>query len=268
MLKEPPIVLFADPDITSCRPLRSELRRRGAHVLVATSLEQAQEYAELFHPELLVLDDALGSPDVPDPAGYFRNALPAAEMALLHEAPSATPRGWGLGVLYSGSKEAGYELLLEAIEQAFPARLAPREAPVAPPRVVCVDDDRRYLDSVSRLLRRHGYRVTASADARGGLAAVRTLRPDLALVDVAMPEMDGLDVTREIRREFDRLIPVVLVSGRPAAEIRAAGRAHGADACLGKACAPDRLLDVVDYYAADLDSRELELIKPRLLEER
>ena len=103
---------------------------------------------------------------------------------------------------------------------------------------------------------------------RAALAAVRQILPDLALVDVAMPGMDGLEVMREIRREFDRLIPVVLVSGRPPAEVRAAGRAHGADACLGKACDPGRLLDVVDYYAADLDTRELELIKPRLLEER
>jgi DNA-binding response OmpR family regulator len=267
MLKEPPIVLFADSDITSCRPLRSELRRRGARVLVATSLEQAQEYAEIFRPELVVLDEGLTGPDGPDPAAYFRTALPSAEMALLH-APSDTPRGWGLGVLYSGSREGGLGLLLEAIEQAFPTRLARPPVPAEPPRVVCMDDDPRYLDAVSRLLRRHGYRVTASAEGRGGLAAVREVMPDLALVDVAMPEMDGFDVTRQIRREFDRLIPVVLVSGRPAGEVRAAGRAHGADACLGKACDPGRLLDVVDYYAADLDARELELIKPRLLEDR
>ena len=268
MLKEPPIVLFADSDITSCRPLRSELRRRGARVLVATSLEQAQEYAEIFRPELLVLDEGLTGPDGPDPAAYFRTALPSAEMALLHAAPSDTPRGWGLGVLYSGSREGGQGLLLEAIEQAFPTRLAPPAVPTPLPRVVCVDDDLRYLESVSRLLRRHGYRVYTSPEARGGLAAVREIMPDLALVDVAMPEMDGYDVTRQIRQEFDRLIPVVLVSGRPAGEVRATGRANGASACLGKACDPGRLLDVVDYYAADLDARELELIKPRLLEDR
>jgi DNA-binding response OmpR family regulator len=268
MLKEPPIVLFADSDITSCRPLRSELRRRGARVLVATSLEQAQEYAELFNPELLVLDEDLASPEIPDPAAYFRNALPSAEMALLRSAPSSTPRGWGLGLLYSGTKEGGHELLLEAIEQAFPARLGRTSMPPASPRVLCVDDDPLCLNSLSRLLTRHGYRVFTSENPREAVSAVRGLMPDLALVDVSMPGMDGYDVTREIRRQFAALIPVVLISGRPAIEGRAAGRVHGANDYVAKPCDPRHLLDIVDYYAADLDTRELELIKPRLMEDR
>lgn len=267
MRKEPPVVLFADPDITSCRPLRTELRRRGARVLVATSFEQAQEYAELFRPELLVLDEGLASPEVPEPAEYFRSALPSAEMALLRSQPSGTPRGWGLGLLYSGTKESSHELLLEAILQAFPTRLA-GAAPPGSARVLCVDDDRRCLSSLSRLLTHHGYRVAAYDDPCAAIHAIREVLPDLALLDVAMPGMDGLEMTRAIRREFADLIPVVLISGRPSEEGRAAGRSLGASYYVEKPCDPLRLLDVVDYYAGDLDARELELLKPRLLEAR
>ncbi len=267
MRKESPIILFADPDITSCRPLRTELRRRGARVLVATSLEQAQEYAELFQPELLVLDEDLVSDEVPDPAAYFRRTLPAAEMALLRSRPSDTPRGWGLGLLYSGTKEASHELLLEAILQSFPTRLAGTAAPGSA-RVLCVDDDRLCLSSYSRLLTHHGYRVAAFDDPRAALHAIKEVLPDLALLDVAMPGVTGLEMTREIRREFADLIPVVLISGYPSAEGRAEGRALGASHYVAKPCDPLRLLDVVDYYAGDLDARELELLKPRLLEAR
>ena len=265
MLMEPPTILFVDPDITAMRPLRSELRRRGARVMMATSIHEAVETVRATPPDVLVLDEDLTDPDIADPVLYFREALPSAEIALLRTRPSETPRGWGLGLIYSGTKRSANDMLLEAILQAFPRRLSqaePRTLPAA--LVLCVDDDRQCLNSVSRLLTRHGYRVVAHDDPRTALGVMKEAVPDLALLDVMMPGMDGLEMTKEIRREFADLVPVVLLTAKQSEEDREAGRAHGASYHVAKPCDPQRLLDVVDYYAGDLDAQERELLESRL----
>lgn len=265
MTTDAPVVLFVDPDITLMRPLRSELRRRGARVLRADSIRQAVEMTELFKPDVLVLDEDLSDPVIADPVAYFRDALPSAEMALLRSKPSETPRGWGLGLLYSGTKRGAGDMLLEAILQTFPRRLDQAEPHVlSPALVLCVDDDRQCLASISRLLTRHGYRVVTHDDPKAALDAMKSAPPDLALLDVKMPGMDGYEMTREIRRAFAEKVPVVLLSGLRSEEDQRAGRENGASYFVAKPCDPRRLLDVVDYYAGDLDAQERELLESRL----
>jgi DNA-binding response OmpR family regulator len=265
MLSEAPVVLFVDPDLTETRPLRSELRRRGARVLQAASIRQALGLIQEAKPDVLVLDEDLSDPDIPDPPTWFREALPSAEMALLRSRPSDTPRGWGLGLIYSGTKRGAGDMLLEAILQAFPRRLSQAEPrTLAPALVLCVDDDRQCLASVSRLLTRHGYRVVTHDDPKTALGAMKESVPDLALLDVMMPGMDGFEMTREIRREFAGLVPVVLLTAKQSEQDRAAGRENGASYLVAKPCDPSRLLDVVDYYAGDLDAQERELLEARL----
>jgi len=265
MLMESPTVLFVDPDITALRALRSELRRRGARVMLATSIREALEAIKRTPPDVLVLDEELSDPEIADPVVYFREALPSAEMALLRSRPSDTPRGWGLGLIYSGTKRTAGDMLLEVILQAFPRRLSQAEPMTLPAALVlCVDDDRQCLNSVSRLLTRHGYRVVAYDDPKTALDVMKEAVPDLALLDVMMPGMDGLEMTREIRREFADLVPVVLLTAKQSDEDKVAGRANGASYHVAKPCDPQRLLDVVDYYAGDLDAQERELLEARL----
>ena len=265
MLMESPSVLCVDADISALRALRSELRRRGARVSLATSIREAVDAVKRAPPDVLVLDEDLTDPEIADPVLHFRETLPSAEIALLRSRPSETPRGWGLGLIYSGTKRTAGDMLLEVILQAFPRRLSQAEPKTLPAALVlCVDDDRQCLNSVSRLLTRHGYRVVAHDDPKTALGVMKEAVPDLALLDVMMPGMDGFEMTREIRREFADLVPVVLLTAKQSAEDKEAGKQNGASYHVAKPCDPQRLLDVVDYYAGDLDAQERELLESRL----
>ncbi len=265
MVKETPVFLFAEGDATPTRPLRAELRRRGARVLRAGSLDEAIREADRCPPDLFVLDDHLDGSRVPDVAAFFRASHPRAEIILLIREPAELPRGLGLGLLYSGGRDVGNESLLEVILSAFPGRLtASGSKENLLGRILCVDDDAAFLRSLRRLLRRHGYQVSAYEDAGAALAAIPSDAPDLALLDVAMPGMDGLGLAREIRHGYGRLIPIVFLSGRTSSAVRAAGYLHGASYFVAKGSDPSALLDVVDYYAADLDTKERELLEARM----
>lgn len=260
----PPVVLFADRDLASTRPLRQELRRRGARALMAETLPQALRAAELFHPELVVLSDDLGGPQPYALVEQLQSLLPRAEIILLAAEPSNIPEGVGLGLLFAAPKPVARATLLDVIESAFPGRLPAGAATPAPCTVLCVDDDRAYLESIRRVLARHGCRVSAFDDPRGALGALGRLAPDLALLDIRMPGMDGRELAREIRRETGGLVPIVMLSAFSTGADMAAAYAHGADYYLTKPCEPRQLLDVVDYYSGDLDSEERELLQARL----
>ncbi len=264
MAANAPVILIADLDLTSTRPLRVELRRRAARVLMASTAEQAVQLAELFPPDFILLDGGLRDAARGDLVTLFQTSCPRAEILLLAPESAGFPSGAGLGLLFSSVKPVSNETLLEVMAQACPRLRATGAEKVPAPTVLCVDDDRRFLQSLSRLLSRHGYKVAAFDDPRGALDALREVAPDCAVVDVAMPGLDGLAVTDAIRREYRDLIPVVLLSAKDSQADVEEGMKHGAKRYLTKPCEPWKLLDVVDYYAADLDPQERELLEPRM----
>ena len=83
-------------------------------------------------------------------------------------------------------------------------------------KITLVDDDENIVTSVSLALESHGHEVKAYYDGASGLAALENEPPDLAILDVKMPRMDGLEVLQRIRaeEEFKRLPVVILSSSR------------------------------------------------------
>jgi two-component system, OmpR family, response regulator MprA len=101
------------------------------------------------------------------------------------------------------------------------------------PSVLLVDDDARILRMLERTLAAEGYDVTAVADGGTALARIERSLPDLVVLDVAMPGLDGLAVTRRLRAK--RLpVPILLLTARDALEERVAGLDAGADDYLVK----------------------------------
>jgi two-component system response regulator MprA len=99
--------------------------------------------------------------------------------------------------------------------------------------VLLVDDDPRILRMLERTLSAEGYAVAAVADGGAALARVERSVPDLIVLDVAMPGLDGLAVTRRVRAK--RLaVPILLLTARDALEDRVAGLDAGADDYLVK----------------------------------
>jgi two-component system phosphate regulon response regulator OmpR len=108
--------------------------------------------------------------------------------------------------------------------------------------VLVVDDDERLRRLLVRYLTDHGFRVTAAADAAEARACLRSVRPDLMILDVTMPGETGLDLVDDLRRGGDTDLPVLLLTARGAPEDRIAGFEAGADDYLGKPFDPYELV--------------------------
>jgi two-component system, OmpR family, response regulator MprA len=99
--------------------------------------------------------------------------------------------------------------------------------------VLLVDDDASIRRMLERTLTAEGYEVTAVADGGAALAGVERSMPDLIVLDVAMPGVDGLAVTRRLRGK-GLAVPILLLTARDALEDRVAGLDAGADDYLLK----------------------------------
>jgi two-component system response regulator MprA len=100
-------------------------------------------------------------------------------------------------------------------------------------RVLVIDDDRAVRDALRRALVLAGYEVHAASDGLEGLQQVGETRPDVIVLDVMMPEVDGLEVSRRLRSLGDRT-PILMLTARDAVEDRIDGLDAGADDYLVK----------------------------------
>ena len=102
-------------------------------------------------------------------------------------------------------------------------------------RILCVDDNDTTLYLISTIIRRAGFEVCTAKDGESGIAAIKAERPDLVLMDVQMPGIDGFEATRRIKADPDiRHIPVIALSAHEREEKGQAIRESGCDAYLTK----------------------------------
>jgi adenylate cyclase len=84
-----------------------------------------------------------------------------------------------------------------------------------PPRILAVDDVATNLEILKVRLEAHGYEVVTAADGEEALARARELEPDLVLLDIMMPKLDGIAVLKQLKQETtDRFVPVILVTAK------------------------------------------------------
>ncbi len=102
-------------------------------------------------------------------------------------------------------------------------------------KILIVDDELSARSALVALLRREGFEVSEASDGPSALAQCASFRPDLILLDILMPGMDGFEVCRRIKATPEtRLTPVVLITGLSATEDRINGINAGADDFLSK----------------------------------
>ena len=100
-------------------------------------------------------------------------------------------------------------------------------------RVLIADDDRAIREALNRALSLEGYDVVQAGDGNTALALIESAQPDVAILDVMMPNIDGLTVCRVLRAERNRL-PVLMLTARTETPDRVAGLDAGADDYLAK----------------------------------
>jgi chemosensory pili system protein ChpA (sensor histidine kinase/response regulator) len=117
------------------------------------------------------------------------------------------------------------------------------------PLIMVVDDSLTMRRVTQRLLERSGYEVLLAKDGVDALRQLQAVRPDVMLVDIEMPRMDGFDLTRHVRStELTRSIPIVMITSRTADKHRRMAMELGVNAYLGKPYQDDELLGLIRSY--------------------
>lgn len=109
-----------------------------------------------------------------------------------------------------------------------------------PAKILVVDDEQSILNLVTAYLRPEGYAVETAVNGRSALDLIRTFQPDLIVLDIMLPGMDGLELLAQLRRESD--VYVILLTARSEETDKLVGLAVGADDYLTKPFSPRELV--------------------------
>ena len=107
-------------------------------------------------------------------------------------------------------------------------------------RVLIVEDDEAIAEVVQRMLRIDGYKTEIARDGAAGLTLAATFDPDLVILDLGLPQIDGTEVARRLREGSD--VPILVLTARDATESKVEGLDAGADDYLVKPFERDELL--------------------------
>ena len=120
--------------------------------------------------------------------------------------------------------------------------------------IALVDDDRNILTSVGMLLEQEGYHVRTYADGASALTALQATPPDLAILDIKMPRMDGLELLRRLRQSGD--LPVIFLTSKDEEIDELMGLNAGADDYIRKPFSQRLLLERVKAVLRRADARK------------
>jgi CheY-like chemotaxis protein len=237
------VLVVADDDEFLDFLLRA-LKALGAYVVAAGSAERALSFMITMKPDVVVGDVSASRLDAFELVERMRASpklrdVPAIAIAAGVEVQSrATQSGFNQLL----QRPLDVDELCRAIKAV--ARETSRMKPRDPSRtfLLIVDDIPDNRQMYAEYLEYEGYRVEQAHDGEEALALVRAMRPDLIVMDLSMPGMDGWEATRRLKdNPATGSIPILVVSGHAfgAAERRA--REAGADSFLTKPCLPDDL---------------------------
>jgi DNA-binding response OmpR family regulator len=123
-------------------------------------------------------------------------------------------------------------------------------------RILIVDDDPHAIEILTRMLGREGYTCASASSGAAALDSLRTQPTDVILLDVMMPQMDGLQVCERLRKDDAlREIPVILLTAKDDMETRARGMALGVSEYLTK---PINKRELFTRIEAQLHAREID----------
>lgn len=194
----------------------------------------------------LVVDEVLGTQEVVlQPPTDMAVPLPG----LLGTA--AQPSGQVLQVYEPAPVVAAHETRLQAQPPTASNHSAPVEIQAERPRVMLVDDSISVRRLAQHLLQSNGYQVTTVADGLQALEQLEHTTPDVLLVDIEMPDMNGMELLRRVRAEDRwRQLPIVMLTAHEPGPVSQKAIDLGAQAYLTKPYSPAELLAQVKRYCA------------------
>ncbi len=112
--------------------------------------------------------------------------------------------------------------------------------------ILVVDDEPTIAEVVARYLEREGYETRTAADGPSAVAAAAIRRPDLVVLDIMLPGLDGLEVMRRLQEDAEERVPVILLTAKSEESDRLVGLRQGADDYVVKPFSPRELVARVD----------------------
>lgn len=229
------LVVDDEPDIAQL--LKRYLEHAGFQVHIATSGNLAFQMARTTQPDLITLDIQL-----PDVDGFtvlewlksdtLTSAIPVIVISIVPEAG----RGKMLGAIDYLIKPLREQILLDHVRQVLRVRQEQT--------VLLADDEADTRQLVARFLKHAGYAVIEARDGAEALERARRQAPGLVLLDIKMPQLDGVQVLRALRADAaTRELPVIMMTASTGAleQNRSDANALGVSAMLTKPFTPDEL---------------------------
>ena len=192
----------------------------------------------------LHLDELLGNKEV-----VVKNV--GVQLSRLNGIAGATVQANGKVVLILNP----VPLVQTAVQTLKSSTKAPVEAVRKTPLVMIVDDSLTVRKITSRLLTRVGYEVVTAKDGVDALEKLIDVMPDVMLLDVEMPRMDGFELTKQLRRDNKtRQLPIIMITSRTAEKHRNFAIELGVNEYMGKPYQENELLENIARFAPLLDT--------------
>jgi len=199
-------ILVVDDEANIRRFLSHELKKRGYRVLQASGGNQAIELARKHHPDLVTLDVLMSGMNGFDVTAVLKNDPETKDIPILIvSVVEDRKRAYQLGVNDYLTKPFKIEALIDKVNQLL------RDAQK---KILVVDDDRHLVKSLKYQLGRRGYSASVAYNGKLALEKVESRPPDLILLDIMMPEMDGYEVMKALKHKPETAqIPILVMTG-------------------------------------------------------
>ncbi len=203
-------VLVIDDDPEACEIIAHHLKRDGFEVVVANSGAEGLERAREVRPVAITLDVVMPEMDGWSVLSALKadddlKDIPVVMVSMVDDKST----GYTLGATSYLTKPVDRERLLDSISRHRGAA----------GRVLIIEDDANTRGMLARVLAKAGWAVTEAEDGQQGLAALEANTPQLILLDLMMPVMDGFEFLREVRARPEwRDVPVIVVTAKDLSE--------------------------------------------------
>ncbi len=199
-------ILIIDDDTQVHEMLRRMFLKEGFEVYTATNGEEGIDRAREIKPNAIILDVLMPGMDGWSVLASLKSDSELSDIpVIMLSMVDDRTRGYAMGVTEYLTKPADKQQLLTILRRSV------REGPVAP--ILVVDDDQSQRELMRRTLEAEGWEVMAAHDGRTAIEAVRARRPACIILDILMPEMDGIEFVSELRAQHAyRDIPIAVLT--------------------------------------------------------